>query len=587
MIEKQPEQGDTMIDDLETIPSGPIAEGGADPEPHMVPDPATEVATLRARLRASEEALAEYKRREFQCQAACDGEDEQMRRARRSLELAGMIVENSPAVLFRRRAGLEPGLLYVSENIRQWGYSSTDFLSGRVNFKDILHPDDLDRLGAEIRRIYDTKLVDYAQEYRILTASGEVRWVSDETAVIRDEAGVPLYNQGVLMDITARKRAEMALARSEFKFRRIIEGAAEGYLLLDRNQTVSEVNDAFCRMLGYGRDDILGRRYVDFATLEHRRYLEANRERLRRHRHRRMEGGLIHRDGRVVSVLINAGVLSDETGDFVGTACFVADLTEQRKAIMLAGEVQKSLLPSRAPVIAGLDVAGASVASEETGGDYFDYLEADDAAAPTLSVAVGDISGHGVDAALLMSTARGILRMRAAQPGGPGQIITEMNRQLAADLYGSGRFMTLFYLRIDPLAGTVRWVRAGHDPALIYCPVADTFTMLGGRTAEGGYRDDGGLPLGVLRESVYQEQEADLAPGQIIAVGTDGIWEARDPSGRMFGKERFREIVRGNAFSGAQEILAAVMSAVRAFTHGAKAEDDITLVIIKYGFSDE
>jgi len=120
------------------------------------------------------------------------------------------------------------------------------------------------------------------------------------------------------------------------------------------------------------------------------------------------------------------------------------------------------------------------------------------------------------------------------------------------------------------------WVRAGHDPAMIYCPVHDAFTELGG--------EETGLPLGVTRESQYSEEMNELHPGQIIAIGTDGIWETRNPDGEMFGKNRFKAIVRKHAHGTAQDILDAVFEAVQLYSGFARPDDDITLVVIKYGF---
>lgn len=537
-----------------------------------------ELAELRARLYVCEEALAERKARESERRAECTTEIDQLRQAKETLGLANLIVENSPAVLFRRQAGEDSRLVYVSENISQWGYAADDLLAGKTLFQYVVHPDDQDRVGDEIRHFKEIDVEEYTQEYRIRTADGEVRWVSDQTSVVRDDDGTPLFNQGVLMDISSRKKVEAELLRSEFKFRKTIEGAGEGYLLIGADMIILEVNDAYCRMLGYDRDEIVGRRPHDFATLEYQRFLEANRERFRAQEYRRFEGSMVHKDGHVVPVLVNANTLRDADGEFIGNVAFVADITAQRKAIELAGEVQKSLQPDFAPTIAGLDVAGASVASEIAGGDYFDYLEDHDPEHPSLSVAVGDISGHGVDAALLMTTARGFLRMRASQPGSPSQIVTEMNRHLAGDLYGSGRFMTLFYLKLDTGDNSAKWVRAGHDPAMIYCPVLDNFTELGAGT---------GLPLGVIKESRYEEQMNDLHPGQIIAIGTDGIWESRNAAGEMFGKQRFKDVLRKTADKCARDILDAVFEAVRVYTGGAKADDDITLVIVKYGLTDE
>jgi phosphoserine phosphatase RsbU/P len=185
---------------------------------------------------------------------------------------------------------------------------------------------------------------------------------------------------------------------------------------------------------------------------------------------------------------------------------------------------------------------------------------------------VGDISGHGVDAALLMTTARAFIRMRATQTAEPSQVVTLSNHDLALDMGDSGSFMTLFYIEIDPGGHTARWVRAGHEPALLYCPVRDRFEELAGN----------GTPLGVDQDFGFTQQTlSELHPGTILAVGTDGIWEARDPEGRFFGKERFQDIIRRQAASSAQDMLTAVFEEIGRFCRGMPYEDDITLVVIK------
>lgn len=185
---------------------------------------------------------------------------------------------------------------------------------------------------------------------------------------------------------------------------------------------------------------------------------------------------------------------------------------------------------------------------------------------------VGDISGHGVDSALLMTTARAFLRMRASQPGTISEIISAMNTHLARDVLESGRFMTLFYLCIDPEERRLSWVRAGHDPGLLYDPALDVFAELRGE----------GIALGVLDDVRYQEHSREnLMNGQIIAIGTDGIWEAFNTRGEMFGKARLRECIRRHAGRSASDILAEVYEELRCFTLGRRTEDDITLVVIK------
>lgn len=140
--------------------------------------------------------------------------------------------------------------------------------------------------------------------------------------------------------------------------------------------------------------------------------------------------------------------LRDDRGGLIGQMAFFTDLTEQKKALALAGEVQRSLLPRESPKVRGLDIAGRNVSCDEVGGDYYDFFLQQENAGNSFSVAVGDISGQGVDAALLMSSARAFLQMHVSQNEVTAEIVRSMNRHLAEDVKKSGRFMTLFYLTI-------------------------------------------------------------------------------------------------------------------------------------------
>jgi sigma-B regulation protein RsbU (phosphoserine phosphatase) len=489
-----------------------------------------------------------------------------------ALRMAEVIVDRSPVILFRRVAGDQPRLEYVSENIRQMGYAADEFISGAVSFRDIVHPDDMERLGDEIKEYAEADVEEYTQVYRCLTRSGDVRWVEDQTSVVRDAAGVKTHNQGILVDITERKLAEDALRKSEEKFRRIVETAAEGFILMDDQLVIVDVNDAYCRMLGYAREELIGKTPLDLATDEFRQFMVSNRDDILAKEYREFEGSSVAKDGRRVPILIHGNALRDDQGHVIGNMAFITDMTEHKKALALAGEVQKSLLPQDKPRVKGLDIAGRNVSCDEIGGDYFDFLWRRESNQGPFSVVVGDISGHGVDSALLMTTARAFLRMRASQPGTISEIITAMNHHLTRDVLETGRFMTLFYLSIDPEQKSLDWVRAGHDPAIVYDPVRDEFEELKG----------GGVALGVNDEFDYEEnRKGGLANGQIIAVGTDGIWEAVNKDGEMFGKDRLRRVIRSHAGAGSGDILNAVYEELNEFTRGQKTEDDITLVIIK------
>jgi sigma-B regulation protein RsbU (phosphoserine phosphatase) len=355
-----------------------------------------------------------------------------------ALQLAQVIIDNSPVILFRRLAGEEPRLVYVSTNISRFGYSADEFLSGKLKFKDIVHPMDAERTIKEIADFTDRDVEEYTQYYRIVTRDGQIRWLEDRTSVVRDADGRKTHHQGIVVDITERKLAEIELRRSEEKFRRIVETAGEGFIMMDENLTILDVNDAYCRMLGFPRPDILGKSPLDLASPEFREFMVANRDRLLAMDYRTFEGTLIARDGRRVPVLMHGNTLRSDEGTKIGNVAFVTDLTEQKKALALAGKVQKSLTPGTAPRIEGLDIAGRSAPCEEVGGDYYDFLFGPDYPANSLKIVIGDIAGHGVDAALLMTSARAFIRMRAAQPGRPAEVVHATSIRPTGRLTGSG-----------------------------------------------------------------------------------------------------------------------------------------------------
>ena len=243
-----------------------------------------------------------------------------------------------------------------------------------------------------------------------------------------------------------------------------------------------------------------------------------------------------------------------------------------RHSLELAEEVQQNFMPRKAPQIAGLDIAGLSIYCERTGGDYLDYIQSTQGDDGKIGIVIGDVSEHGIPSALLMASVRSSLRQRVMQPGGIGQIVSDVNRQLTADVEESGRFMTLFYGEIDSGRRTIRWVRAGHDPAILFDPQTDTFEELKGP----------GVALGLDQEWLYNENvRENLKDNQILLLCTDGVWEAHNSAGEMFGKDALLEVIRRNSYFSAADIVEAVIAAVKQFHAGVKPEDDITLVVVK------
>ena len=267
------------------------------------------------------------------------------------------------------------------------------------------------------------------------------------------------------------------------------------------------------------------------------------------------------------------------TNDEIGyTGDVINEMTEglkererMQQSLDLAMEVQQNLLPRNDPGVEGLDISGTSYYCEETGGDYFDYLRTTENAQKKICVVVGDVADHGIPSALLMATARAFLRQRTSRSGKLNQVVADVNRQISRDVEDSGRFMTLFICEIDRRNQVIDWVNAGHDPAMIYDRQSGKFEELAGNA----------LPLGVSKAAVYQKFDREIKPGQMIMIGTDGIWEAQSPQGEMFGKERFKDVIRQHADQSARDIIQAVIKQVDNFRYPLDKTDDVTLVVVK------
>jgi sigma-B regulation protein RsbU (phosphoserine phosphatase) len=260
------------------------------------------------------------------------------------------------------------------------------------------------------------------------------------------------------------------------------------------------------------------------------------------------------------------------TGDVINEMTVgLKERERMRQSLDLAKEVQQHLMPGADPQISGLDIAGTSIYCEETGGDYYDYLYRNAAQQGNIGIVVGDVSDHGVPSALLMTTARAFLRQRFSISGNLDQIVSDANRELSRDVKESGRFMTLFLCEIDRSNPIFHWVNAGHEPAMIFDPNTAEFVELTG----------GGLPLGVSEDASYENFETKIESGQILLIGTDGIWESQNPAGEMFGKDRFKNVVQEHSGKSAKQILSAVMQEIDNFSQAHEKADDVTLVVVK------
>ncbi|MBC01720.1 MAG: hypothetical protein CMJ34_00245 [Phycisphaerae bacterium] len=247
---------------------------------------------------------------------------------------------------------------------------------------------------------------------------------------------------------------------------------------------------------------------------------------------------------------------------------------EMQNALEVAMEIQQHLLPQSSPLIDGVDIAATSIYSDETGGDYFDFPEADpgtDAENPCQLIALGDVTGHGIGAALIMASARSALRARLHVDADLGTLLGGVNATLVEDI-PMGRFMTMLFIRLKPELDGFLWASAGHDPPIVYDPLRDTF-----------HEPDGGsVPLGLVDDEHFDQYEEPLhGPGSIIVTATDGVWETVSPDGDFYGKDRLRELIHRHRDRSSREIMDAVIEDTNRFRGHDRAADDVTIVVVK------
>lgn len=261
----------------------------------------------------------------------------------------------------------------------------------------------------------------------------------------------------------------------------------------------------------------------------------------------------------------------DEIGDLArGFNRMVPALEEQlrvKRDLYVAQEIQQHLIPAAPPALKGHDIAGRTIYCDETGGDYQDYVPLDDG---NYAVVIGDVTGHGVGAALLMVSARALMRANLAHHQSPDDLLAAINRQLSEDSSG-GRSLTLFYLQLKASSRDIDWISAGHETALIFDPKEDAFTLLEGED----------IPLGVDADWAFTSRTETLPEGGVMVVYTDGVREARNGEGDEYGLDRLKAVIKRAHLEGSHALVEAILTDLEAFRGGKSTIDDISVVAIR------
>jgi sigma-B regulation protein RsbU (phosphoserine phosphatase) len=236
------------------------------------------------------------------------------------------------------------------------------------------------------------------------------------------------------------------------------------------------------------------------------------------------------------------------------------------RQLEIARQVQAGLLPKRPPVLSGYDIAAIHLPTWEIGGDCYDYIELPNG---RVGIAIADVSGKGVPAALIMATFRAALRTRVRYDLELAHVLQSVNRLLCESI-ASSAFVSAFFGILDPASGRFLYANAGHNPPLLLRPGQPCQTL-----------DRGGPPLGVLETSLYEVGEVILEPSATLSLYTDGVVEVAEAGESEFGVERLEETLRDSAALSAEEMIGAIVGRTQHFSGARLYADDFTIVVVK------
>ncbi len=232
----------------------------------------------------------------------------------------------------------------------------------------------------------------------------------------------------------------------------------------------------------------------------------------------------------------------------------------------VARDIQMELLPKSFPAVDGIDMFAFTVPARHVGGDCYDVIDLGDGC---LAITIGDVSGKGTPAAILMANVQAAVRALSESGVPAGTLIERVNR-LVHGYTEDSVFITFFYCVLDTNTGDVTYVNAGHNPPWVLR-----------RNGSCEHLTDGGLVIGIMPGVSYEEGHVRLSPGDDLVLYTDGITEATNVEDEMFGEERLEELLLQHRHSSAREIEEHVYTSIKDFAAGASQADDLTMVVVK------
>lgn len=454
------------------------------------------------------------------------------------------------------------------------GYTTEEMI-GRPLF-DFLFESDIAQKWADLQRRRRGVREQLVTRYR--KKDGSVLWARVATSPVLGEDGTFEGALAMVSDMTEQKLAEMEGSRLRSRvslLSRAVEQTADSVLITDRQGTIEYVNPAFEATTGYGPDEAIGKTPKILKSNLH------NREFYNRLWERILEGDtfrgtLVNRkkSGQLYLAEQTISPIKDSAGVITHFVSVLKDVTESRKQqeqqlhLRMAREVQQRFYTGAAISLPGFDIASAAYPARETGGDYLDLFRmADD----RICIGIGDISGHGLDSALVMALTRAYVRSFAQVEADLAKLLVRVNHMLVADHLEHGRFATVMLVCLDAANDSLCYASAGHVPGF----------LMNGSGGIDSVLESSGPPLGLFDDARFVAREVSLLPQQLVILLTDGAAETTAQEEREFGIDGVLEYVRKDRHRPARDLAEGIYHSARAFAGGEPQHDDVTNVIIK------
>jgi PAS domain S-box-containing protein len=450
---------------------------------------------------------------------------------------------------------------------RTLGHSTEEMLVRPL--LDFVHPDDRKATVEEIRKLEAGEPTVHF-ENRFRCKDGSYRWLVWTSSP--DAQNGLLY--ATALDVTERKRAEQF-------YRSVIDSAPDAVLITDRKGRILLVNRLTETLFGYGREDLIDQT-IELLVPERLResHVKHREHYLGSPRVRPMGSGIElsgrRRDGSEFPAEISLSPLEVDGEALVFAA--VRNITQRKRTehglrakeaeLLAAQGIQRFILPSETPSLPGFDIAGATYPTELSGGDHLDFIPMADG---SLGIVIGDVTGHGVAAGLIMASTHAFVRAFGEADGDIAGILAQANRALHR-MTDADRFVTLLLAELDPVSRVLSYVNAGHPTGYVLDGKGDVRCTL----------ESVGIPLAILPEFDYPKRPPiSLQTGDLVLLLTDGLLEAESPSGEPFGAERVLSVVRSCRGEPAARVIRSLHTAVCRFAGNDHLPDDLTAIVVR------